>query len=463
MAFGYPVMLELEGRRCVVVGGGTVGENKVHGLLEAKALVTVIAPELTAGLDDLARDGSITVLRRPYAPGDLEGVFLAIAATDDSETNAQIFDEANERGVLLNAVDDIDHCHFAAPSVIRRGDLIVALSTGGKAPALAKQLRRKLATQFSEEYSTLLDLLGEVRQKALAVRKVEFEEWARRWERAMDRDLLRMVKEGRIQEAKDLLWSDLNGPEPEGDSPKGFVWIVGAGPGDPELITVKGRSVLDRADVVVYDRLVSPDLIEGKEAIYAGKAPGSHSAPQDEINALLIRLATEGKRVVRLKGGDPFVFGRGGEEAEALAAAGIAFSVIPGPSSATAALAAAGIPVTDRRYASSVTIVTGHCGGPETVDWKAIAASSETIVILMGMKNIEEIADKLLEGGLSPQTPSAIVENGTLSSQRVLVSELGKLSSAAAAEGMGSPAVIVVGEVVRLRERLLALQQTAAP
>jgi uroporphyrin-III C-methyltransferase / precorrin-2 dehydrogenase / sirohydrochlorin ferrochelatase len=462
MAFGYPVMLELQGRRCVVIGGGAVGEGKVRGLLEAKALVTVIAPELTAGLDDLARGGSITVLRRPYAPGDLEGAFLAIAATDDSATNAQIFDEANERGALLNAVDDIDHCHFAAPSVIRRGDLIVALSTGGKAPALAKQLRRKLASQFSEDYATLLDLLGEVRQKALSVRKVDFQEWARRWERAMERDLLQMVKEGRIQEAKDLLWSDLNGPEPAGNRP-GFVWIVGAGPGDPELITLKGRSVLDRADVVVYDRLVSPELIEGKEAIYAGKAPGSHSAPQEEINALLIRLATEGKQVVRLKGGDPFVFGRGGEEAEALAASGIEYSVVPGPSSATAALAAAGIPVTDRRYASSVTIVTGHCGGPETVDWKAIAASSETIVILMGMKNIEDIARQLLEGGLSPQTPAAIVENGTLPSQRVVVSQLEDLSGAASAGGFGSPAVIVVGEVVRLRERLLAVEQIVVP
>jgi len=462
MAFGYPVMLELQGRRCVVIGGGAVGEGKARSLLEARAAVTVIAPELTAGLEDLAREGAVTAVRRPYAPGDLEGAFLAIAATDDYATNTRIFDEANERGVLLNAVDDIDHCHFAAPSVIRQGDLIVALSTGGKAPALAKQLRRKLASEFSDEYSTLVDLLGEVRQKALAVRKVDFGEWARRWERAMDRDLLKMVKEGRIQEAKDLLWADLNLPEPEG-RPRGFVWIVGAGPGDPDLITVKARNVLAGADVVVYDRLVSPELIEGKEAIYAGKAPGSHSAPQEEINELLILLAREGKRVVRLKGGDPFVFGRGGEEAEALAAAGVEYSVVPAPSSATAALAVAGIPVTDRRYASSVTIVTGHCGGPQSVDWTAIAGGAETIVILMGMNNIKEIAEQLIEGGMSPQTPAAIVENGTLPSQRVLVSELGKLSDEAAAQGLGSPGVIVVGEVVRLRERLISVRRTEIP
>jgi uroporphyrin-III C-methyltransferase/precorrin-2 dehydrogenase/sirohydrochlorin ferrochelatase len=454
MAFGYPVMLELQGGRCVVVGGGDVAEGKVRGLLDAKALVTVIAPELTAGLEDLARGGSITALRRTYAQGDLEGAFLAIAATNDYATNALIFEEATERRVLLNAVDDVNHCHFAAPSVIRQGDLIVALSTGGKAPALAKQLRKKLAAQFTEEYSSLLEMLGEVRQKALAARKVDFAEWARRWERAMERDLLKMVKEGRIQEAKDQLWADLNGSEPDGARRPGRVSIVGAGPGDPKLITLEGREALDDADVVVYDRLVSPDLIEGKEAIYAGKAPGTHSAPQEEINELLVRLANEGKSVVRLKGGDPFVFGRGGEEAEALAAAGIEYKVVPAPSSATAALAAAGIPVTDRRYASSVTIVTGHCGGPQSVDWKAIARASETIVILMGMKNIKEISGQLVEGGLSPNTPAAIVENGTLPSQRVIVSQLGMLSEAAAAEGYGSPGVIVVGEVVRLRERL---------
>jgi uroporphyrin-III C-methyltransferase / precorrin-2 dehydrogenase / sirohydrochlorin ferrochelatase len=461
MAFGYPVMLELRGRRCVVVGGGTVAEAKVRGLVEAGAEVALIAPELTEELESLAGRRLIAVLRRPYMEGDLDGAFLAIAATDDAGTNAKIFAEAEARGVLLNAVDDIAHCHFAAPAVLRRGDLVVALSTGGKAPALAKQLRSRLSWQFPEEYSTLLELLGEVREEALRVRKVEFSEWARRWERAMRRDLIGLVRQGRSHEAKQLLWDDLNHPDQSRST--GFVWIVGAGPGDPDLITVKGAEALSRADVVVYDRLASPALVAGKEAIYAGKSPGLHSAPQAEINELLIRLAGKGKTVVRLKGGDPFVFGRGGEEAEALNAAGIPYEVVPAPSSAVAAPATAGIPVTDRRVSSSVTIATGHCGGQDTVDWKAIARASDTIVILMGMINLEHITSQLLEGGLSPRTPAAIVENGTLPSQRVLVGELASLPSQAAAQCYGSPAVIVVGEVVRLRERLVAIAEAVAP
>ena len=462
MAFGYPVMLELGGRRCVVLGGGALAEEKLRGLLGAGASITVISPELTPGLEALAGQGSIEVVRRSYAEGDLEGAFLAIAIPDDTDVAERIYAEANRCGVLLNVVDDPSHCHFAAPSVLRRGDLVVALSTGGKAPALAKRLRIELSALLSEDYAGLVDLLGEVRERAIQVRTVDFPEWQRRWERAMRRDLLGLVKDGRIDEAKDQLWSDLTGqtvPEPDTE---GFVWIVGAGPGDPELITLKGKRAIERADVVVYDRLVSPELVAGKQAIYAGKTPGSHSAPQEEINALLIRLAEQGKRVVRLKGGDPFVFGRGGEEAEALAEAGIGFEVVPAPSSAVAALAAAGIPVTDRRYSSSVAIVTGHCGGPDDVDWRSIARGAETVVILMGMNKLERIAGELIAGGLSPQTPAAIVENGTLPSQRVLVTELGRLFEESSTNGLGSPAVIVVGEVVKLRHRLQPPVRAAA-
>lgn len=455
MAFGYPAMLELRGRRCVVIGGGPAAEGKVRGLLDAGGAVTVVAAELEEGLGALAEAGTIEVVRRPYAKGDLEGAFLAIAATEEPDVNASVFEEAERRRVLLNAVDDPSHCHFAAPSVLRRGDLVVALSTGGKAPALAKQLRSKLASELSPEYSTLLDVLGEVRQKALGVRRVDFAEWARRWERAMKHDLLALIKAGRVQEAKDLLWAELNAGEDE-ERGEGFVRIVGAGPGDPSLITVKGKEAVAAADVVVYDRLVNPELIAGKEAVYAGKSPGSHSAPQEEINELLIHLAREGKRVVRLKGGDPFVFGRGAEEAEALAAAGIRFEVIPAPSSAVAAPAAAGIPVTDRRHSSSVAVVTGHCGSSGDVDWRSLARGAETIVILMGMRNIEHIAGELIAGGLSPRTPAAIIENGTLPSQRVLVTDLRSMSVEAQAQGFAAPAVMVVGEVVRLRQRLAA-------
>ena len=456
MAFGYPVMLEVRGRRCVVIGGGSVGEGKARGLLSAGAKVTVVDPDPTPALEDLEELGAVTLVRRPYRPGDLKGAFVAVAATEDPSINARVFEEAEAERVLLNAVDDSQHCHFAVPSVIRRGDFLLSVSTGGKAPALAKNLRRKLSAEFGEEYATLVDLLADAREAALAVRDVDFDEWARRWAAALDNDLLSMIRNGRHQEVKDLVSSELNG---QGDARPGHVWIVGAGPGDPELITVKGQKALNHADVVVYDRLVDPALVEGKEAIYAGKSPGEHGSSQEEINATLVRLAKQGKKVVRLKGGDPFVFGRGAEEAEALAAAGVGFTVVPGPTSAIAALASVGIPVTDRRFASSVAIVTGHCGSlARPVNWRSLAGAAETIVVLMGLSNLEYITGELVAGGLSPRTPAAIVESGTRPSQRVIVSELGRLPSEAEAAALGSPSIIVVGEVVTLRNLLSGAQ-----
>lgn len=459
MAFGYPVMLEVRGRRCLVIGGGSVAEGKARGLLAAGAGVTVISPALTKGLEDLEQSGMIRVIPREYVAGDLKDAFIAIAATNDFSINAAAFREGQERGVLVNSVDDVEHCHFAAPSVVRRGDFVLAVSTGGKAPALARKLRAELEARFGEEYGALVDLLGEVRQAALKVRTVDFAEWARRWEVALQPDLARMVREGRLAEARDAVRDRLGAATPANASTAagtGKVTIVGAGPGDPSLITVRGKRALEEADVVVYDRLVDPGLIQGKESVYAGKTPGGHAAVQEEINELLIRLAGEGKVVVRLKGGDPFVFGRGAEEAEALATAGIAFEVVPGPTSATAALAAAGIPVTDRRLSSSVAIVTGHCGGPRQVDWRAIAAAVDTIVVLMGLASLPEIVKELIEGGRDPDSAAAVVENATLPSQRVVTASLAGLPSAVESAGLGSPSIIVVGEVVRLRERLAA-------
>jgi uroporphyrin-III C-methyltransferase/precorrin-2 dehydrogenase/sirohydrochlorin ferrochelatase len=471
MPFRYPIALELSGRRCVVVGGGEVGEHKARSLVNAGGTVVVIAENFTQGLEDIARLGEVKLVRKSYSYGDLEGAFLAIAATEDKGVNAEIFKEAEERQVLLNAVDDNEHCHFAVPSIVRRGDFLLAISTGGKAPALAKRLRISLGKEFGTEYGDLVELLGEVRQEALAQREVEFDTWARWWQVALDQDLLSLVREGRIGLARqvvrraltqgkaspDLTAAErLNGArtrKPSERGPAARVWIVGAGPGDPGLIPVRAREALDGADVVVYDRLVHPSLIQGKDAIYVGKESSDHPVPQAEINALLIRLAREGKRVVRLKGGDPFVFGRGSEEAEALAEAGITFEVIPAPTSAIAALAYAGIPVTDRRFSSSVAFVTGHCARGE-VDWKRLATAVDTIVVLMGLSSLPEIAGGLAEGGLDPATPGAIVENGTLPSQRVVIAPLSDLASAAAEAGIKSPAVIVIGEVVRLRERI---------
>lgn len=449
MPFRYPVALEIEGRPCVVIGGGMVAEHKARSLIEAEAQVTVIAPEFTDGLRSLAGRGRMALIERSYSRGDLQGAFLAIAATDDPAINSEIFDEAEAERVLLNAVDDNPHCHFAVPSIVRRGDFLMTISTGGKAPALSKRLRMELSSRFGDEYGALVDVLGEVRAEALAERKVDFETWARRWQDALDGDLLSLVRRGELDEARRVIREALDGVGRRA----GGVSIVGAGPGDPGLITVRGRDVLEAADVVVYDRLVHPSLVKGRNGICVGKAPGRHTWEQEEINSLLIRLARVGKSVVRLKGGDPFVFGRGGEEAEALAHAGVEFEVVPAPTSAIAALAYAGIPVTDRRYSSSVAIVTGHCAREE-IDFRSLATSVDTIVVLMGLAQLPRICRELIEGGRDPATPAAIVENGTLPSQRVIVSGLAGLASAAREARVTSPAAVVIGEVVRLRKSI---------
>jgi uroporphyrin-III C-methyltransferase/precorrin-2 dehydrogenase/sirohydrochlorin ferrochelatase len=456
MGFHYPVVLDLDGRRCVVVGGGTVAEHKARGLLEAGAAVTVIAGEVTDGIAALCARGNAAVVARPYAEGDLAGAFLVIAATDDPSVNARVHAEAKQRAVLLNAVDDAAHCDFAAPSVLRRGDLTIAVSTSGQAPALARRVRELLEGRFGPEWGTLVEVLAGARE-AVGPRTVDFPTWAARWGRALDHDLPGMIRAGDVAGAGEVVRRTLAG-EPPSDRPgsvpaPGRVAIVGAGPGDPGLITVRGKALLDAAEVVVYDRLVHPSLWEGKHAIDAGKEPGSHRVDQAAINALLVSLAREGRVVVRLKGGDPFVFGRGAEEAEALAAAGIPFEVVPAPSSAVAALAAAGIPVTDRRHASSVAIVTGHCA-TGVVDWRGLATSVDTLVVLMGLGHLPEIVGHLLAAGRSGDTPAAVVASGTLPDQRTVVATLSDLPAAVTAAGIRPPGIIVVGDVVTLAEHI---------
>ncbi|HEX2295522.1 MAG TPA: uroporphyrinogen-III C-methyltransferase [Actinomycetota bacterium] len=441
MAFGYPVSLDVTGRRCVVIGSGPLAEEKAAGLRDAGAEVAVL--------------GS-------YRPGDLEDAFLCVVTDPDHDLHAAVAAEARSRDVLLNCMDDVPYCDFAAPSIVRRGDLRIAISTGGKAPALAKRLRLKLAKEIDEAYGELVDLLGDVRAETIGTRG-DFETWRRRWRHALDQPLLELVREGRIDEAKELVRRCLTqdpGPRPVARrtaprSPRwanGGVSIVGAGPGDPGLVTVRGRELLDACDVVVYDRLVHPDLVEGRRALYVGKQAGRHCVAQEQINETLVRLARAGEHVVRLKGGDPFVFGRGAEEARALAAAGVPFEIVPAPTSAIAAPAYAGIPVTDRGVSSSVAFVTGSPGAGRQPDWRGLAEAADTLVILMPGRDLARIVDELVAGGLDPATPAAVVENGTLDSQRVRTARLGSLPAVAASAA--SPSLVVVGDVVAARERL---------
>ena len=448
MAFGYPVSLDVTGRRCVVVGSGPPAQEKVQALVDA-------------GADVVALDS--------YRPGDLSGTFLAVVTDPDPALHAAVAAEARAERVLLNCMDDVPYCDFAAPSIVRRGDLRISISTGGKAPALAKRLRLKLTEEIDEAYGELVDLLGEVRAETIATRG-DFATWRRRWQHALDQPLLELVRDGRVDEAKELVRRCLTqdpGPRPatRREEPRsvprwvgGGVSIVGAGPGDPGLITVRGQSLLDVCDVVVYDRLVHPDLVAGKRAIYVGKQAGRHCVTQEQINDLLVRLARGGEHVVRLKGGDPFVFGRGAEEARALAAAAIPFEVVPAPTSAIAAPAYAGIPVTARGISSSVAFVTGSPGAGRQPNWRGLAQSVDTLVILMPGRDLQHVVDELLAGGLAPQTPAAIVENGSLDHQRVVGSSLSALPSLQ----FGSPSLVVVGDVSAEGNRIAWCREVAA-
>ncbi len=480
----YPVFLNLRGRRCMVVGGGAVAEQKVLGLLEAGARVTIISPKVSQRLEDLAAGGAVTIKRHPYRRGDLEGAFLAIAATDDRAVNHDVWAEAEQRGILLNAVDDPPHCSFIAPAIQRQGDLTVAVSTAGKSPALAVRLRERIGRLIGPEYAKFLELLGELRA-AVAARVPDAPARTRLWYRIVDSNAIEFIRRNDVSGARNRI-AELVGEaeaavhphseEREGSSgvglgirPGGIVYLVGAGPGEPGLITQRGLEILRSADVVVYDRLVHPDLLDEAppwaERLFVGKRPGGHPIEQEKINALLIEAARAGHIVVRLKGGDPFVFGRGAEECEALRAAGVSCQVVPGVTSAIAAPAAAGIPVTHRRYASAFAVVTGHeCDGASDLDWGALARLP-ALVFLMGLRALPEITTRLIAHGMRREMPAAVIASATLPNQCTVVGTLATIADRASKAGLEPPATLVVGEVVAVRDTLTALARggTAAP
>jgi uroporphyrin-III C-methyltransferase/precorrin-2 dehydrogenase/sirohydrochlorin ferrochelatase len=485
----YPVFLDLRGRRAVVIGGGAVAEQKVLALLSAGAHVTVVSPETTPRLAELAAAGGIDLRRRRYRTGDLAGAWLAIAGTDDRAANAQVWAEAEREGVLLNAMDDLDHCSFIAPAIHREGDITVAVSTSGKSPALAARLRQRVARLVGPAEARLCGLLGELRPE-LAARIPDAHARTALWYRIVDSDVIEFVRRGDLEGAGERIDDLVDEFEPHesrlkprlgsarkrardlplqrqgraasslADEETGVVYLVGAGPGDPGLITAKGLKILRSADVVVYDRLVAPALVAETpptaERVFVGKRPhgGGADLAQDEINTLLVERARRGLTVVRLKGGDPFVFGRGAEECEALHAAGVAFDVVPGVTSAIAVPAAAGIPVTHRRFASAFAVVTGHeCDGESTLDWQALARVP-TLVVLMGLSALPEIVARLLQHGANPDTPAAAIASGTLPIQRTVIGTLATLAARVAEQGLEPPATVVIGEVVRVRELL---------
>ena len=469
----YPVSLDLRGRAAVVLGGGPLAEAKVNGLLEAGARVTVIAPAPTAPLHQLASRGAITLHRRQYRDGDLADAHLAIAAletAEDRQLHAEIWREAEQRRVLLNAADDAQYCHFIAPAIHRQGNVTVAVSTGGASPALAVRLRDTIARRVGPEYGEFASLLATFR-RVVAQAVPDQRSRTQLWNGIVASNALRLVRGGDRRGARERIAALVRGaatrssgeaetsPLPNdnhrGRQRHGIVYLVGGGPGAPGLITVRGLRALRRADVVVYDRLVNPALVAQAPArarrIYAGKKAGEGSpGRQEAINRILVRLARRGLRVVRLKGGDPFVFGRGGEEYAALRAANVPVRVIPGVSAAIAAPGAVGVPVTHRGAASAFVVVSGRgeSDADPDVDWPAVARMP-TVVVLMGLATVRRVACRLLEQGLSFNTPAAVIASATLPAQRAVVGTLGTITALVAEAELTSPATLVVGDVVR--------------
>ena len=466
MPFGYPVFLELSGRRAVVIGATAVREGKVEGLLAADAgTVLVIVERVSPRLESLAGlDGRVTIERRRWREQDLDGAFLCVASSDDPAERSAIALVARARGVLVNVMDDIPNCDWAAPAIVRRGELVLAISTGGASPALAKKLRMLLTAEFGEEWSEVLAVLRDVRRETMPLLPDPGER-AARWAAALDlSEAAALARGGRGDELRRrLVHRLLENTPPEA----GTVYLVGAGPGDPGLITVRGAEVMGVADVVVYDRLAAPALLDlappGAERIYAGKEPGRSAMRQPEIDALLVEHALAGRTVVRLKGGDPFVFGRGGEEALACVRAGVAFEVVPGVSSAVAAPALAGIPLTHRGMAQSFAVVTGSTAHGDEVDLRRVATATDTLVVLMAAGKLAETCAELIAAGRPATEPAAIVQWAATPEQRTIVGTLESLPSLAAAARIGPPATLVVGDVARLAAELGAPPRIPSP
>jgi len=435
----FPFFVDLEGREGLIVGGGAVALRKARKLLPYGPRLTVAAPEVLPELENLP---GVRLLREPFSPVMLEGKFFVVAAAGDQEVNRAAAALCRERGVLVNAADDKDRCTFLFPALVKRGDLSAGVSTAGDSPTAAAWVRKRLEACLPEDFGALLSYLGALRPE---VRRRVPEEPRRA--AAFSRLFSVCLEKGFPLEEAELSAVLEGAPKP------GKVYLVGAGCGAADLITVRGLRLLERCDVVVYDGLLAPELLdavpEGAERIYAGKRRGRHSMAQTEINALLAAKAREGKTVVRLKGGDPFVFGRGGEEALALQAAGIEWEYVPGVTSAAAVPGGAGIPVTHRGTSRSVHIVTAHTadtpdGLPE--DLEALARLPEgTLVFLMGLSRLEALARRLTEAGLSPETPAAAVSGENAPRPMAVRGTLGDIAGRVREAGMEPPAVIVVG------------------
>jgi uroporphyrin-III C-methyltransferase / precorrin-2 dehydrogenase / sirohydrochlorin ferrochelatase len=452
----FPIFLDIRNKRCLVVGGGTVAERKAASLLKSAADLILVSPQLTNNLTTWRDMGQFSHHAREFVEEDLADCHLVIAATDQADVNRHISTLADQQRIPVNVVDQPQLCSFILPSVIDRSPVVAAISTGGASPVLARLIRSRLESLIPAGYGRLAELCSRFRQRV----KETFANPADRrlfWERTLEGGVAERVFSGHEVEADQLMEKALADPRLSGNT--GEVYLVGAGPGDPDLLTFRALRLMQQADVVVYDRLVAKPILDmtrhDAEHIYVGKERNKHTMRQEEINRLLAKLAKAGKRVLRLKGGDPFIFGRGGEEIDTLAAEGIPFQVIPGITAAAGCASYAGIPLTHRDYAQSVTFVTGHLkDGSMNLNWPMLAQPSQTIVFYMGLVGLPVICHELQRHGVAADMPIALIQQGTTHMQRVFTGTLESIQEIVEREKPKPPTLIIVGRVVELQEKL---------
>jgi uroporphyrin-III C-methyltransferase/precorrin-2 dehydrogenase/sirohydrochlorin ferrochelatase len=452
-----PIFLNLRHKKCLVVGAGSIATRKIGLLLKVGADVTVVASEIGLEVSELEQQGAIRCLHKYYDPADLRDVKLVIAATNNAELNADISVTAQSKNILVNVVDNPELCSFLMPSIIDRNPIQIAISTGGASPVLARLIRSKLEASIPSTYGELANLVDHYRMKVKeAFANVDLRR--RFWESVLEGPVAEFALSGRMDDAETMLEKLIQTADPD-PAYKGEVYLVGAGPGDPDLLTFKALRLMQKCDVVVYDRLVSEPIMalvrRDAEKIYAGKASSNHSISQENINQLLVRLAKQGKRVLRLKGGDPFVFGRGGEEIGELIGEDIEFQVVPGITAASGCSTYAGIPLTHRDHSQACIFVTGHRKeNSEDLNWGMLSHANQTVVFYMGLDNVQRICDALKAHGRCDRTPAALIEKGTTPDQRVLVGDLNTLPELVKNNEVRAPTLIIVGEVVSLHNQL---------
>jgi len=450
-----PLFHDLKGRLVLVVGGGEVALRKARLLADAGACLRVVAPTIDQSLVALVAESGGESRARNYTADDLHGCVLAIAATDSEPTNAQVSADARTIGIPVNVVDAPELCSVIFPAIVDRSPLMIAVSSGGDAPVLARLMRARIETWIPAAYGQLAGLARRYRARVKA-RFANVQQRRIFWEEVFQGPIAEQALSGRQAQAEQLLEEKLAGAR---EHLLGEVYLVGAGPGDPDLLTFRALRLMQQADVVLYDRLVAPAILElcrrDADRIYVGKQRANHALPQEQINQQMVALAKQGKRVLRLKGGDPFIFGRGGEEIEELAANGVPFQVVPGITAASGCAAYAGIPLTHRDHAQSVRFVTGHLkDGSCDLPWAELAAPAQTLVFYMGLVGLPVICEQLIAHGRAASTPAALVQQGTTRNQRVFAATLADLPGRVATEQVQAPTLLIVGEVVQLREKL---------